>query len=278
MDYEVINNDIGLNYLLTLKDAHGNKLIGKITGSLDGDLFNTKLIDFNQRALFIYNLFQKFGLPTLFPKIVSIEQLSANKSNFQNRINDEVFIRRYVAESFDNCNQKRQERLIEMNIDSILKMIVLHVWVGNYDKKSDDYLVTEAGKIISIDHQLSGPHPQYEQKSIGAYAQPFDINDPADTGWCVEGDGGKEAESKIITYLKKNQVDYASFQKTVQKVKNMSEKTINELMQDINFKNKEGYLSYLLKRKHQIESAISNWIDANFRVKPKTVLEKRLHN
>lgn len=261
------------NPVFLFEDSQGREWAGKITMSLNQDPFNVQLDDANQRALLVHRLANYLKLPTIAAKTEPISKFPIDQESFPNRIDDRVFLSSYVPDKLAEFKLQQRESLIEENIENIVGNIVLHLWVGNYDKKTDDYLVRQDNRIVSIDHQLSGPHPNYKNKCIGAYAQAFSIEKPQDTGWCVEGDGPQTDNTlSIIKYLKQREVNYSEFCAYADMVKDVQEEHINKLMDGILFDKGSLYKSFLIDRKAKLEPALRSWINNRFPVRSKQEL------
>ncbi|PSO45549.1 MAG: hypothetical protein BRC25_01930 [Parcubacteria group bacterium SW_6_46_9] len=282
MEYKLLDKTESINKVFVLEDAEENKIIGKITKSLSDRPFCVDLVDVNKRAKFVYNLAEYLGLPSISVDIKSVREIEPVRKRIEDGdisadFEKEIFLRPYIGTVLSSFDRDQRAEIIERNISDIISYMTLHLLVGNYDKKTGDYLVTENKNVISIDHQLSGPHPESEKESIGAFALPFNIDNPSHTGWCLEGSGAQnDNHLSMIEYFREENVNYSDFQPYVKQVERLTSQDISELMDSITFKKAKEYKSYLMQRKGKIHSAIQEWAKKGFPLKSANILEQQL--
>ncbi len=226
--------------------------------------------DFDDRAILAYRLADLVGVNTLVPKIIRAERIKGwDIKEVSNRLNDFVFLTEFNGPNLrqylnDNNFQSLQESDIK-NPESIIDDVVFHLWIGNYDKKDNDYLVDVDKTITSIDHQLSGPgFRQNKELALGGWGEGYSISTPEDTGWCT-------GDKIIINYLKDNNFPISKYLKTINRIKQLSRFDIVKCFQGLNFYRQgtneqinDEYIDFLLSRRDKLEGAIQSWIVAGY--------------
>ncbi len=226
--------------------------------------------DLHQRAILGFRLAELCGLKSLRSKIISAGSICGfEKINFgYDRMDDNVFLTEFggVPLSEYLAEFSGMESSDIANKEDAILSFVFNIWIGNYDNKESDYLVDEEKNLISIDYNLLGPAFRYDQRlSLGSWIDAFDIESPADTGWCV-GNG------KIFEYVKDSaQKRRQLFESAVKKINFVSIKEIKKAMAGLSFYYygsletiNDIFFDFLIERRSLLNKTIDSWISAGF--------------
>src|SRR3989338_9003472 len=163
--------DIGKTYnrnVLLQRNATGSQWVGKISKSLQEKGVDFR--DLNERALLAYRLAQCVRHGVVAPKIVSEKRISGlDVAAIPTKIDDRVCLTPFTGialPEFLQCGQLHEIK----NREAIFDNVVFNVWIGNYDRKDGDYVVSGDKKVHFIDYHLYGPGFTSDTLlSIGAY-------------------------------------------------------------------------------------------------------------
>lgn len=259
------------NLLVHEEDNPNSKWVAKISKLLSPVDFR----DLDNRALLAYRLASLVNIRTVEPKVVSLDQITGfDSQKAPDKINNSAFLTRYVGpdlREFLNLGGKSIE--VIKNKEEILRSFVFNLWIGNYDKKTNDYLIDKNDEILSIDYQLNGPgFVSNSRLAIGAYAEAYDFNDPADTGWCLEGSLNNEI-GPLLSYVQSKQFSLKDFLPTIEKIKSVLRLQIEKSFDGLIFYNQgtkqqinNVYKSFLFERRSGLENVIIAWINEGFPV------------
>lgn len=234
--------------------------------------------DFDDRATLGFRLAQLAGIRTLRTKIITDSQVG-NFNNVQithGRVNSKIFLAEFKGQSLPDYLASNSFSSIESsgikNKDEIIKSFVFHLWIGNYDNKDADNLVDKDGNYISVDYHESGPgFKDNIALSLGGWGEAFDLKDPGDTAWCLDGGQGF-----IWHYVVGHKPKLETFLPAINKILSISENSIKQAMSGLNFFiqgtsqniNRE-YFNFLLERRTKLKTAIQTWINAGFPYSPR---------
>lgn len=275
--------------ILLRRNLTNSLWVGKISRSLPKvmpDYFGSgkdyvRTVDFrdvDDRAKLGFRLAKLAGLRVLNNKVVSDQSVFGfdfGSINYS-RISSNLFLTEYRGVSLPKYLEVRGfTNILSSDIknkDEILKSLVFNLWIGCYDSKDTDYLVDDEKRLVSIDYHLAGPGFVSNPKlAVGAWGDAFNIDDVEDTGWCVGGD-------MILEYIKQANISWEDSRETIDKILSLSKTQIKLAMRGLNFYNQgtdhninDSYLSFLLERRMKLESAIRQWIEAEY---PKANLPK----
>lgn len=264
-----------VNFLVHEEENPSEKWVAKVSIEI-GPGFK----DLNGRALLAYRLSQLAGVrlaETVIAPLnccVGLEKLSeASRTRIaQYKIDEDVILTKHVGVGIPKFLGGGGVSDLEDN-EEILKSFVFNLWIGNYDRKVEDYLVTKDGTIVSIDYQLCGPgFVEGEGLSIGACAQGYSLDNSEDTGWCLEG----RLDNKIgilLGYVRSQRFSYQDFESTVQKIKEISHEDIGRTFKGLSFFGQHeteinmDFKEFLFSRQDRLQNVIEKWIKDGYPVK-----------
>lgn len=266
------------NISFILRETLTNFLwIGKISKNLKER--NVDFIDLDDRAILTYRLGKK--LKTCIPatKVINYNQINFSPlfNEFLKSIKSDsvlmqnkLLITKFKGITLSNFLKFSEINKIK-NLRQVLYNFVFNLWVGNYDKKNEDYVIDNNYFCHSIDYNLSGPGFHTNKKlSLGAYAQSYGMDDVCDTGWAIA--------PLFIKEIKDKQYKVDFFDPEIKKIENISDKTIKNAFGKLNFfkhstkkRLNNEFVEFLINRKSKIRNAINNWCIQNYKrgVRPK---------
>lgn len=224
--------------------------------------------DLNQRALLAYRLSKLVKTCVPETKIIksgdieySLEFMDYLKSITDEIVKDGLQITRFkgiVLNEFLKFNSLTNIS----NLDELLNNFVFNLWIGNYDKKNEDYVIDQDNKAWSIDYNLLGPGFPDNSLSLGGNAWSFKFENVADTGWCIG--------QILSSYLKEKNL-IGIFNNEISKIENLKEENIKKSFKDLFFY-REGttdlindvFMNFLLERKKTIREKVDLWIKAGY--------------
>lgn len=284
-------NDIKKYYFVPHSEVHSHNVsfllfnrwsqqfwFGKINRHVK--MHHVHFIDFPHRAILAFRLSKICCEPVAKSKLINEQEISASneKDLFFSKVQQEkgilydpnnILISKYAGiplNDFLELNNGKIERI--KNLDMIIKNFVFNLWVGNYDKKNNDYVVNNKGFCYSIDYDLCGPgFIENNRLSLGANAARYNLESTAHTGCCVG--------EKLLNYIKVKKLDLNYFKNKITEIQNI------QLRKDIiknlslykdNYNNHDFPLSlsvyevlvYLENRKEKLLEAINKWIEEGY--------------
>lgn len=248
--------------ILVTRNLTKTKWVGKISKSL-----REKGVDFrdlNERAVLAFRLAGGVGLPILPYRIVLASRIHGlDLSRSPHRISDNVFLTRLYGQPLPQYLEHQPLTDIR-NVADLYANIVFNVWIGNYDRKDEDYLVQD-DQIRFIDYQLWGPGFGSDPNlALGAYTEGYGLAEVADTGWCVGG-------PRLIQHLRDRAVGLQVFKPALEAIDHLSPWHIRYAMRRLrlydehyqNMINRE-VVAYLVRRRTVVGSALDHWIRAGY--------------
>ncbi|MBI2552428.1 hypothetical protein HYW17_03980 [Candidatus Uhrbacteria bacterium] len=264
-DYSYLQ-DIGKtynrNFLLT-RNLTGSRWVGKISKSL-----LEKGVDFrdlNSRAMLAYRLAALVGHKVLAPKVIPVKRISGlDPADIPDKIDDKVFLTAFdgvAIPEFLNSGQLRDLK----NLEEIFDNLVFNIWIGNHDRKDGDYIVDRDKTVYFIDYHLCGPGFKSDYLlSLGAYAESYSINDPADIGWCI-------GSPVLLKFMRDESVSFDKFLPMIKRIEGVRDAKISQAMRKLKFYDEHNedninglFLDFLLRRRHLLRSAVKSWIEAGY--------------
>jgi len=250
----IISGSYNINFVLE-RNFVKSKWVGKISRKI-----RYQFVDLNSRALLAFRLSKLVdaGIPTT--KIISDKRINFSSQFVQpkDKIDDKVCITKYIGINLEDFLKENQIEKIK-NLPQMFENFVFNLWLGNYDKKDSDYVVSLDGLLFSIDNQLLGPgFKENNAIALGAYSRAYDFNSPPDTGCCLA--------RKLIDEIKKNKnIDFSW--PMVKKINSLSIDKIRGTFSGLKFF-KEGtnesineeFIEFLLFRRERLEEKINDWI------------------
>ncbi len=264
-------------------DRDSSLWVGKLSRSLvrdvpleDGSVyhFTVDFRDLDARALLAYRLAPLVGIRTLPTEIIPVGRVVGLPALRFNPLSENVFLTKFGGMSLGEYLKTNSLSSIK-DLDDIFPIFVFNMWVGNYDKKSGDYLVSPDCRLVSIDYQLSGPGFQNgSQYSLGAWGEAYEMEDCGDTGWSLDGDNGV-----LMTYTRSRRPQLDTFLPAIKKINAIPPQKIKEAMRGLKFYYQgtkkvlnDDYFNYLLRRRGQFETCIETWVNSGYTLTPRPKL------
>lgn len=249
------------NFVLERAVSH-SQWVGKISKSLHNCGVNFK--DLNSRALLAFRLSKLVDAGIPQGKVVPIKRVSFpdNFTVSPEAINKRIFITRFEGENITSFLKSHPIHEV-VNLNQMFENFVFNLWVGNYDKKQDDYVINSDRTMFSIDYQLLGPGFRNDNsKALGAFAKPYDFNTPEDTGCCV-------APFLIRELQRVGSIDI--LQPMVRKIEELNKRRIKNSVKGLTFF-REGtdevindvFINFLIDRTEQLGEKIQDWVKAGY--------------
>lgn len=266
------------NIILHESDNHDAKWVGKISNALAPW---ADFRDLDDRGVLAYRLSQLAGLALPEVKIVSIKNIIGyDFSEVPDRINDNIFLTKFSGINLlEFLKTKKLEDV--NNFCDIYKFLVFNLWVGSYDKKTEDYLINEMGNLIPVDYQLLGPGFVKDiSASIGGWLTMYYMSEPSHTGWCFEG-AKKDEKTPVIEYVRKMNPGIEVFLEQINTIKNIKIDELKNAFSGLNFRGQfdhsinDDFINYLIDRRESLEGALVEWIQAGY---PNQIDQVTLHN
>ena len=259
-------HDIGTSYnrnFLLTQNCTGSRWVGKVSRSLAGKGVDFR--DLNARALLAYRLAALVHHAVVAPRIISAKRISGfDVKSIPNRIDDLVFLTPVRGMAVPEYLKRGQLRDIG-NIGDVYDNLVFNVWIGNYDRKDGDYLVGDDHAMRFIDYHLYGPGFRSDDGlSLGAYAEPYRLDDPHDTGWCIGGPA-------LLQFVRDEQAPFDRFAPMIETIEGVGEERIRRVMKGLCFRDERNeeqmhdrFVDFLWTRSQRVRSAVTQWIEAGY--------------
>lgn len=256
------NNSYNHNYFVHEADDPSRRWVAKVLRAL-----HANFPDLHARAALAYRLAQQLGLRTLESKTVHLR--SFREFEFpDDRVDDWAFLTQFAGQNLPGyLSEHRLEDIA--NLDVLPNYFTFHLWVGNLDKKATDYLV-DGGTIVSIDYQLAGPgYSLRRELSLGAWAEEYDIHNPDDLGWALEGreDNG---EGELLRWFRAAKPQLEAFEPAINKIEQTTDEQLMSAMRGLSFFSWQGmridgfYYEFLRARRHWLRESIKRWIKLDY--------------
>lgn len=274
----VINGSHNINFILKEKFT-SNIWIGKISKSLRK--FGSDFNDLDERAIVTYRLGKKLNTCIPVTKYIYFNQVEFTPlfDEFLKAINqsetvlqDKLLITRFSGITLSNFIKFSNIEKIK-NLNQVLNNFTFNLWVGNYDKKDQDYVIDNDLICQSIDYNLSGPGFILNKNyALGAYAQSYDLDQVEDSGWVIS--------PIFLNYIKQKNYKIDFFEEGIRKIENFSNDVIEECFKGLCFYRQssketinEEFIKFLVERKFKLRKAIKVWCESGYlrgqRPKPK---------
>jgi len=245
--------------------------VAKISEDLSSAPRRNCLGDLSHRGLLAYKLSKLVGTPIPKTKIIYLNQIrfDPNLNMTLNQLNktyskDGILISKFEGVSLGNyLKMERLEKIA--NLDEIVLNSVFNLWIGNYDKKDGDYVVTQSGKAYSIDYNLSGPGGFEDTSlSLGENAYGYSFRSPNHVGFCIG--------PSLLKHVKEKARGISFFKPIIAKIESTKREDIENVFSDLSIKNKDGenindlYINFLTLRasKGSLKNAIESWIKEGY--------------
>lgn len=263
----LIGKSYNVNLLVHEKENINNKWVAKISKKL-APWANFK--DLDERAILASRLAKIVDVKVpdfVLENINSIEGFDVSIA--EERINDNVFLTQYQLHDLGSYLRKLRLDDIQ-NFEEIYKSFVFNLWIGSYDKKTEDYLIDEKHEILSTDYQLSGPGFLSDPTlSIGGWVAKYSLDIPSHTGWCMEG-AIKGEITPIIKYIKIKKPEVDVFQEYINKIESVTDSEIEKAMDGLDFYGEgeeninSNYRKFLMDRRSKVKNAVIEWVNADY--------------
>jgi hypothetical protein len=254
----------GTNFLFLLREIESSSVwVGKIFRNSKS--FLKGCADLNHRELLAERLAAEVGtcLPEMrlidFPRIGFSPEFDRMLDTVSDMIiQDDLLITRFAGLSLHNYLKTSHAPRIR-NLDDILRNFVFNLWFGNYDKKTDDYVVDNDLVCRSVDYSLSGPGFDPDDRlSIGAYFQSYDFARPWDCGWAIS--------DPFLEVIRERRLGPDFFLPMVERIESLTDATLRAAFEGLSFyrygaaeRIDEVYFRFLLDRQAGIREAVRLW-------------------
>lgn len=261
------NNSYNRNYIVHEAADPTRRWVAKVLLPLQ-----CNFPDLHARAALAYRLANQLGLRTLESKTVHLRSFKG----FEwpgDRVDDWAFLTRMTGQNLPGFLNDHTMSAIT-NLETLPHYFAFHLWVGNLDKKATDYLVDE-GNIISIDYQLAGPGYSLKPEiSLGAWAEEYDIHEPDDIGWALEGreDNGV---GELLAWIRKTRPQIEAFEPAITGIERTSDEQLLSAMQGLAFFSWQGlridgfYYEFLRARRGWLRESVKRWIKLDYPIGPR---------
>jgi len=148
-----------------------------------------------------------------------------------------------------------------INLKEVIGNFAFNLWIGNYDRKDDDYSVDSRLYACSIDYSLSGPgfvEDLSHSVSIGAFFQTYDFNNTSDSGWALP--------DVLLRKLREMNPGEGFFSDIVKRIESVSDREIGKAFAGLHFYRlgsresiETRYREFLRERRDGLRSAIRLW-------------------
>lgn len=236
--------------------------------------------DLDDRAILASRLAKlvKIDMPEM--KVVKGEQiLGFDSFESLEKINDNIFLTKYWGINLLEFLKTNKAKDI-LNFEKLYDFLVFNLWVGNYDKKTEDYLIDKNGNLATIDFQLSGPgFTDDPDAAIGGWLTKYYLTNPSHTGWCLEG-ATKNQRTPIIRHVRKIKPNIGAFKKQIEIIKGITKGEIVKAVHGLDFRGlfedkiNNDYVNFLLNRSNKLEATLKDWIKAGY---PNEIDQQQLH-
>jgi|SRR3989344_1891813 len=233
------------------------KICRRITPHIVGQE-NSDVFDLNERALLAYDLATLLAVRIPHHKLVQFgrigqrEPLDAiDKKEFYPFEN--ILLSKVVGRSLQKNDYPH------ININDLMTIFVFDCWLGNFDKKDDDYIIDERGGLMTIDYQLWGPVDD-SGTTLGFCARLYDLT--------AENSIRRAVGNSMRKVLTEN-LDKANYETIVRRIESLPDRKIAKLVNKCTIlergsKDKrinEYMIRYLISRKKRIRQDMVNVIE-----------------
>lgn len=268
---DFINGSYNTNFILKERFVD-NFWIGKVSKNIKRFGFN--FIDLDDRAIIAYRLGKKVDERIPDTKYIDFNQIEST-SLFDEfltaiRSNEALLHGRLLVNKFSGITLSAFAKFSNIekikNLNQALTNLAFNLWIGNYDKKDRDFVVDNNLICWSIDYNLSGPgFPTDKKFTLGAYAEPYNLEDVEDTGWAI---------SPIFrNYIIQKNLKLDFFDKEIKQIENVANNEIKKCFKDLKFYRADSievindeFIEFLTERKGKVREAIKTWCENNYPV------------
>lgn len=225
--------------------------IGKITKKLSlagaDDLF-----DMNQRSALASDLGKILGVNIAQTKIIKTKSID-NFGKVCDLLGD---LNNYYDFTEIPISKFKDKRINEKTLPLIksrelLSLFIFDCWIGNLDKKTDDYVIDDKNRLWGIDYQLWGPRDESD-RTLGYCACLYDLTPENLKRFCLP-----ELLWNNIVFTKK------IADKIIGRIEYLNQKILSKLVNHYKFINNRGeifnkeIINYLYNRTRQIKKEIN---------------------
>jgi hypothetical protein len=258
---KIFTKSYNYNFLVLDKEAN-EEWVGKINKRLEDTCTkgNPDIYDLNERALLAFDLARLVSANLPETKQVRVGSISnrnileqINKAEFYNF--DNIILTRYIRGVV--ISQLKDVSTIPLS--SVLPLFVFDSWIGNLDKKEDDYILDNKNRLWSIDYQLWGPRDPEAKRVLGFCAEVYDLTEQN----IVE----QLTRTARLKDLLKNFNDSNELEECIRRIENVSDKSIENIVKKYNFCGTQENLknnlnatltNFLIESRDQIRSKVWN--------------------
>jgi len=253
--------DSSYNFNFLLQKKLINSLwVGKISKKVKMVNKEFEIYDLDQRALLAYDLAKLLGVSMPQTKYINLHDIANNefllsetedkKEEYHNY--SKIVITRFCGQSIKSI----QDNLLEqIDRSSLLKIFIFDFWIGNFDKKNEDYLIDNSNKLWTIDYQLYGPVDD-SGKALGFCAGLYESSKEKAYQHCIS--------PKLKPYLDFTSQTFGSFLRLIE---NLSDNKIIHCVNKYNFyyKNSDNkkinkeFIKYLCLRRDSIRKKLGRF-------------------
>jgi hypothetical protein len=259
----------GTNVILLFRERETSVLwVGKIfRNSLS---FLKGCADLNDRAILAARLAAETGACIPEVRLIDFREIdfSPEFDRMLDNLHDIIIQNRLLLVRFGGISLKNFLKIAFIrdirNLDAILLNFVFNLWFGNYDKKTDDYVIDSEFVCHSVDYSLSGPGFVPDNRlSIGAYFQTYDFKHVWDSGWAIA--------DPLIETIRDRGLGIEFFIPMVKQVEMIPDNAIRTAFDGLSFyrygtgeRIDDIFFGFLLERREGIREAVRAWCDAGY--------------
>lgn len=264
-----IKGSYNQNFLL--EDAKGEKWVAKVCRSLHH--FNLDFRNLDDRTILAARLAKiaDFKIPECkFVKENEIKDCS-RKEELVSKLKsgdylynpEKILLSKYMGMPLPQFIALHGLKKIS-NLNELVNCLVFDLWIGNYDKKDSDYVVTHSGIAYSIDYNLFGlAFKDNNEDSIGYFTKRFSLNRSGDTSYAI----GNILRNIII----ENSYNVDFFDQKLKQIEGLSKDEIASAFTNLICEREQThenlndvFQQFLYKRQKVLRSAITQWVNDKY--------------
>ena len=234
--------------------------IGKITKKLS-TIDALDVYDLNQRALLAYDLSRLLG--TFIPQTAMIPFASIGATaDLKDILSDS---RQFYDYSMVLMSRRLSTRATVDDLElldrtAILRTFIFDYFIGNFDKKDDDYVIDVDGQLWSIDYQLWGPCDDINH-ALGYCGTTYDFSFDNVNNYCI----GTRLRSTLVH-------DPRVVDHFVSRIEAITDRQIETLVNRYRFYARDKtrmttinrmFIDYFLNRRHEMRGSLEAFFSAN---------------
>ncbi len=254
------DNNLSASYnhnFLALDKQTKKQWVGKINKRLKNvcNKGGPDIYDLDERALLAFDLAKLIGINIPQTKKLKFNSIDNNKSLLEGKGKDEFydFDNIIFTEHISGTVVSEIKDISIISPSNILPLLIFDSWIGNLDKKEDDYIFDEQNdKLWSIDYQLWGPRDINTKKVFGYCARLYDFTEQNIVEFCIP----ERMKNLLIDFNYSNELN-----KIITKIESVSDQDIQKFVNKYDFRGtnessvnnmNQTLINFLIEGKDQI--------------------------